>query len=82
MEYQVDELLFKMSALCGGISLPAKGSPGYTTDSDTTFGAVDDMFSVGGSGSNEKPEDEGNLSRLLHLKHIGLGIKDENVYSR
>lgn len=78
----MDELLFRMSALCGGASLPSKGAPCYTTDSDGTYGAMDDMFSFNGSGSNEKNEEELNMSKLLHLKNIGLGIKEETVYSR
>lgn len=82
MEYQVDELLFRMSALSGGVSLPSKGAPCYTTDSDGTYGAIDDMFSFNGSGSNEKNDDELNMSRLLQLKNIGFAIKDETVYSR
>ena len=83
MEYQVDELLFKMAALCGGTSLPSKNVPCYITDSDGTFGAGDDVFSTGDSATNEKSsvEEVVPLNRLLQLRQTGLDMK-ESLYSR
>lgn len=52
IQYQVDEMLFKMNALSGLSSLPEK-PPMYFTDSDTACGAgftaADDGLSSGGS---------------------------------
>jgi len=48
IEYQVDELLFRMNALTGGHSLPEKPAC-YLTDSDCTYGGGDDGISSGGS---------------------------------
>lgn len=87
MEYQVDELLFKMSALCDGVSLPNKSSLYYTTDSDGTLaggghtghghtGHADDVMSSGGSNLNDKDLDQNSLTRLLHLQGIGTQIHE------
>jgi len=52
IQYQVDEMLFKMNALSGLSSLPEK-PPMYFTDSDTACGGgftgADDGLSSGGS---------------------------------
>jgi len=52
IQYQVDEMLFKMNALSGLSSLPEKPHM-YFTDSDTACGAgftgADDGLSSGGS---------------------------------
>jgi len=53
IQYQVDEMLFKMNALSGLSSLPEKPAM-YFTDSDTACGAAgltgaDDGLSSGGS---------------------------------
>ena len=48
IEYQVEELLFRMNALTGTHSLPEK-PPCYLTDSDCTYGGGDDGISSGGS---------------------------------
>lgn len=48
IEYQVDELLFRMNAITGTHGLPDKG-PCYFTDSDCTYGVGDDGISSGGS---------------------------------
>jgi len=52
IQYQVDEMLFKMNALSGMSSLPEK-PPMYFTDSDTACGGgitgPDDGLSSGGS---------------------------------
>ena len=48
IEYQVDELLFRMNALSGSHGLPEKPAC-YLTDSDCTYGAGDDGISSGGS---------------------------------
>lgn len=88
MEYQVEELLFKMSALCDGVSLPNKPSTlYYTTDSDGTLpvitGADDAMSSAGSTrhqhhGDKEMAGvDENSLTRLLHLQGIGTQIHDD-----
>ena len=46
IEYQVDEMLFKMNALAGTANLPEK-PPMYFTDSDTTYnGQADNDFGV------------------------------------
>ena len=53
VEYQVDEMLFKMNALAGTANLPEK-PPVYFTDSDATFtGGVDEekMMVLGGGGA-------------------------------
>lgn len=48
IEYQVDELLFRMNNLAGSSSLPEKPQ-GYLTDStDASHGAGDDGISSGG----------------------------------
>ena len=58
IEYQVDELLFRMNALSGTSGLPEKPH-GYLTDSDTTHGdhGGDDGISSGGSEVSWSPED-------------------------
>jgi hypothetical protein len=48
IEYQVDELLFRMNALTGSHGLPEK-PPCYLTDSDCTYGGGDDGISSAGS---------------------------------
>jgi hypothetical protein len=51
IEYQVDEMLFKMYALAGTSNLPEK-PPVYYTDSDTVYGGMgegDALSSAGGS---------------------------------
>ena len=48
IEYQVDEMLFKMNALAGTSNLPEKPVV-YFTDSDATYGPGDDSMSSGGS---------------------------------
>lgn len=81
MEYQVDELLFKMSALCDGVSLPHKTNMYYTTDSDGTLAGGDDLHSNRGSG--DKMEEENSLSRLLRMQGIDTEIRDgEQTYNR
>ena len=46
IEYQVDEMLFKMNALTGTSNLPEK-PPVYFTDSDTTYAYGEDAISSG-----------------------------------
>ena len=46
IEYQVDEMLFKMNALAGTSNLPEK-PPIYFTDSDGTYGVGEDAISTG-----------------------------------
>ena len=46
IEYQVDEMLFKMNALAGTSNLPEK-PPIYFTDSDGTYGLGEDAISTG-----------------------------------
>ena len=52
IQFQVDEMLFKMNSLAGAINLPEKPLM-YFTDSDTTCGGqgvpADDGVSSGGS---------------------------------
>lgn len=52
IQYQVDEMVFKMNALSGVSSLPEKPMM-YFTDSDTTYGGpgvgAEDAISCGGS---------------------------------
>ncbi|KAL4222250.1 Polycystic kidney disease [Mactra antiquata] len=48
IEYQVDELLFRMNALTGSHGLPEKPTC-YLTDSDCTYGGGDDGISSAGS---------------------------------
>lgn len=48
IEYQVDELLFRMNALTGSHGLPEKPAC-YLTDSDSMYGGGDDGISSGGS---------------------------------
>ena len=48
IEYQVDELFFRIAALSGSHGLPEKPT-NYFTDSDGTYGAGDDGISSGGS---------------------------------
>ena len=48
IEYQVDELLFRMNALTGSHGLPEKPTC-YLTDSDSMYGGGDDGISSGGS---------------------------------
>ncbi|XP_064648391.1 polycystin-1-like protein 1 isoform X2 [Lineus longissimus] len=89
IEYQVDELLFKMNAISGSHGLPEK-PPCYYTDSDCTYGIGDDGVSSGGSevrGFDEtrfesriaKIEDnlymqEPHLAQLIQLDNIGTNI--------
>ena len=89
LEYQVDEMLFKMNALTGSSSLPEK-PPTYFTDSDCTYGTGDDGISSGGSEGRPFDEDrfehrlqkiEDNLmahdphwAQLLKLEAIGANI--------
>jgi len=51
IQYQVDEMLFKMNALAGTSNLPEKPTI-YFTDSDTTcVGVAEDLSSsIGSSG--------------------------------
>ncbi|XP_052802584.1 uncharacterized protein LOC128232845 isoform X2 [Mya arenaria] len=56
IEYQVDELLFRMNALTGSHGLPEK-PPCYLTDSDCTYGGGDDGISSGGSEGGVFMED-------------------------
>ncbi|KAL3831269.1 hypothetical protein ACJMK2_023042, partial [Sinanodonta woodiana] len=72
IEYQVDELLFRMNALTGSHGLPEK-PPCYFTDSDGTFGAGDDGISSGGSEVAHYPDDR--------LEHRVQKIED-NLYSQ
>lgn len=51
IEYQVDELFFRIAALSGSHGLPEKPT-NYFTDSDGTYGAGDDGISSGGSEVN------------------------------
>lgn len=48
IEYQVDELLYRIAALSGSHTLPEKPA-NYFTDSDGTYGAGDDGISSAGS---------------------------------
>lgn len=48
IEYQVDELFFRINALSGSHSLPEKPTE-YLTDSDGVYGVFDDGISSGGS---------------------------------
>lgn len=48
IEYQVDELLFRMNAISGSSNLPEK-PPCYFIDSDVTYGVGDDGISSGES---------------------------------
>lgn len=48
IEYQVDELFFRINSLYGSHGLTEKAA-GYLTDSDTTYGGGDDGISSGGS---------------------------------
>lgn len=48
IEYQVDELLFRMNALTGSHGLPEKPTC-YLTDSDCAYGGGDDGISSAGS---------------------------------
>ncbi|XP_071112058.1 polycystin-1-like protein 1 isoform X2 [Haliotis cracherodii] len=53
IEYQVDELLFRMNNLAGSSSLPEKPQ-GYLTDStDASHGAGDDGISSGGGSEDQ-----------------------------
>ncbi|XP_061185531.1 polycystin-1-like protein 1 [Saccostrea echinata] len=61
VEYQVDELFFRISGLSGSHGLPEKPN-NYFTDSDGTYTAGDDGISSGGS---EVPDEE----RLEHRVH-------------
>ena len=86
IEYQVEELLFRMNALTGTHSLPEK-PPCYLTDSDCTYGGGDDGISSGGSEGQAGGEDrleqrvqkiednlcsqEPFLAQLLKLDSIG-----------
>ena len=56
INYQVDEMLFKMNALAGTSSLPEK-PPMYFTDSDNSYGQ-------GGDGSSNEVS-----SILLNVLH-------------
>ena len=46
LEYQVEEMLFKMNALAGTSGLPEK-PPLYLTDSDCTYTGGEDISSGG-----------------------------------
>ena len=48
VEYQVDELFFRINTLTGSHGLPEKPTS-YFTDSDGTYGLGDDGISSGGS---------------------------------
>jgi hypothetical protein len=48
VEYQVDELFFRINTLTGSHGLPEKATS-YFTDSDGTYGLGDDGISSGGS---------------------------------
>lgn len=48
IEYQVDELFYRIAALSGSHTLPEKPT-NYFTDSDGTYGAGDDGISSAGS---------------------------------
>ncbi|XP_033762676.1 polycystic kidney disease protein 1-like 1 [Pecten maximus] len=56
IEYQVDELYFRINALSGLHSLPEKPT-GYLTDSDGTYGVGDDGISSGGSEIQQGEEE-------------------------
>ena len=71
IEYQVEELLFKMNAIAGTHGLPEK-PPLYTTDSDGTYGIGEDGLSTG--GSDVRPFDEDKFESRIHK------IED-NLYS-
>ncbi len=51
IEYQVEEMLFKMNTLAGTCGLPEKPLV-YFTDSDCTYGPGEDGISSGGSEVN------------------------------
>ena len=53
IEYQVDELFFRISALSGSHSLPEKPTTEFT-DSDEAYGIGDDGISSGGSEVGQK----------------------------
>ncbi|XP_048754124.2 polycystic kidney disease protein 1-like 1 isoform X3 [Ostrea edulis] len=63
IEYQVDELFFRIAALSGSHGLPEKPT-NYFTDSDGTYGAGDDGISSGGS----EVHDEGRYERAQKIE--------------
>lgn len=63
VEYQVDELFFRINTLTGSHGLPEKPTS-YFTDSDETYGLGDDGISSGGSEVNL--EDDERLENRLH----------------
>ena len=54
IEYQMEEMLFKMNALAGTSNLPEK-PPMYFTDSDATYPYGEDGASSGSSELNVRP---------------------------
>ncbi len=58
IEYQVDEMLFKMNALAGTSNLPEK-APMYYTDSDTIYGVTGEDGSASSTASEVREKDEG-----------------------
>ena len=54
VEYQVDELFFRINTLTGSHGLPEKPTS-YFTDSDGTYGLGDDGISSGGSEVRKMP---------------------------
>ncbi|XP_052246841.1 polycystic kidney disease 1 like 1-like [Dreissena polymorpha] len=67
IEYQVDELLFRMNALTGSHGLPEK-PPCYLTDSDCTYGAGDDGISSGGSEGGQVFTDDRLEQRVQKIE--------------
>lgn len=85
IEYQVDEMLFKMNALAGTSNLPEK-PPMYYTDSDTIYGTMGEGDAISSAGGSEekfelhahKIDDnlfiDPHLGKVLHLDSIGADV--------
>jgi polycystin 1L1 len=76
IEYQVDEMLFKMNALAGTSNLPEK-PPIYFTDSDCTYnGNGDDGIST---GSEERPFDDDRFTHRIHKIEDQLLVNEPHL---
>nr|XP_034308513.1 polycystic kidney disease 1-related protein-like [Crassostrea gigas] len=71
IEYQVDELFYRIAALSGSHTLPEKPT-NYFTDSDGTYGAGDDGISKAGS----EVHDEERLEHRVHKIEDNLCSKE------
>lgn len=71
IEYQVDELFYRIAALSGSHTLPEKPT-NYFTDSDGTYGAGDDGISSAGS----EVHDEERLEHRVHKIEDNLCSKE------